>query len=58
MRGFHHWRWHLAKVFVKISGGRHYLRRAVDHECEILESYVSIKRDKLAALRFLKKALN
>ena len=36
---------------------RHYLWRAVDHEGEILESYVTKKRDKSAALRFFKKAL-
>jgi putative transposase len=35
----------------------HYLWRAVDHEGEVLESYVTKKRDKSAALRFLKKAL-
>ena len=57
MRGFHHWRWHVDEVFVKINGERHYLWRAVDHEGEILESYVTKKRDKSAALRFLKKAL-
>ena len=58
MRGFRHWRWHLDEVFVKINGERHYLWRAVDHEGEILESYVTKKRDKAAALAFLKKALN
>ena len=57
MRGFHHWRWHLDEVFVKINGERHYLWRAVDHEGEVLESYVTKKRDKAAALEFLKKAL-
>ena len=57
MRGFRHWRWHLDEVFVKINSERHYLWRAVDHEGEILESYVTKKRDKSAALRFLKKAL-
>ena len=57
MKGFCHWRWHLDEVFVKINGERHYLWRAVDHEGEILESYVTRKRDKAAALRFLKKAL-
>ena len=31
--------------------------RAVDHEGEILESYVTKKRDKKAALKFLRKAL-
>ena len=57
MRGFRHWRWHLDEVFVKINGERHYLWRAVDHEGEILESFVTKKRDKAAALTFLKKAL-
>ena len=57
MRGFRHWRWHLDEVFVKINGEQHYLWRAVDHEGEVLESYVTKKRDKAAALAFLKKAL-
>ncbi|RVU03276.1 IS6 family transposase [Novosphingobium umbonatum] len=57
MRGFRHWRWHVDEVFVKINGERHYLWRAVDHEGEVLESYVTKKRDKTAALAFLKKAL-
>jgi putative transposase len=57
MRGYRHWRWHLDEVFVKINGERHYLWRAVDHEGEILESYVTKKRDKSAALAFIKRAL-
>ena len=57
MRGFRHWKWHLDEVFVKINGERHYLWRAVDQEGEVLESYVTKKRDKSAALTFLKKAL-
>jgi putative transposase len=57
MRGTRHWRWHLDEVFVKINGEQHYLWRAVDHEGEILEIYVTRKRDKAAALAFLKKAL-
>ena len=55
--GYRHWRWHVDEVFVKINGERHYLWRAVDHEGEVLECYVTKKRDKRAALRFLKKAL-
>ena len=35
----------------------HYLWRAVDHEGEVLESYVTKKRDKKAALKFMKKAM-
>ena len=57
MRGFRHWRWHLDEVFVKINGESHHLWRAVDHEGEILESYVTKSRDKRAALVFMKKAL-
>ena len=52
-----HWRWHLDEVFVKINGKRHYLWRAVDHEGEVLESFVTKSRDKKAALKFLKKAM-
>ena len=57
MRGFRHWRWHLDEVYVRINGEMHYLWRAVDHEGEILESFVTKTRDKAAALRFMKKAL-
>ena len=45
------WKWRLDEVFVKINGERHYLWRAVDHEGEVLESYVTKKRDKKAALK-------
>ena len=51
------WRWHLDEVFVKINGERHYLWRAVDHEGEVLESFVTKTRDKKSALKFLKKAM-
>jgi putative transposase len=57
MRGFHHWRWHLDEMYVKLNGEMIYLWRAVDHEGEVLESYVSKTRDKAAALAFMKKAL-
>ena len=57
MRGYPQWRWHLDEVFVKINGEHHYLWRAVDHEGEVLESYITKKRDKAAALAFLKRAL-
>jgi putative transposase len=42
---------------VKINGERHYLWRAVDHEGEVLESYVTKQRDKRAALKFMNKAM-
>src|SRR5687768_12258647 len=51
------WRWHLDEVFVRINGIQHYLWRAVDHEGEVLEAFVSKTRDKAAALKFLKKLM-
>ena len=57
MRGFRHWRWHLDEIYVKLNGEMVYLWRAVDHEGEILESYITKTRDKDAALRFMKKTL-
>jgi putative transposase len=32
----------------------HYLWRAVDHECEVLESFATKGRNKVAALKFMK----
>lgn len=52
-----HWRWHLDEMFVKINGERQYLWRAVDHEGEVLESFVTKTRDRQAALEFLKKTM-
>jgi putative transposase len=57
MRHFRHRRWHLNEVFAKINGVKHYLWRAVDHEGEVLESDVTKKRDKKAALKLLRKSL-
>ena len=51
------WRWHLDEMFVKINGEMHYLWRAVDHEGEVLESFVTRTRDKKAALKFLRKTM-
>ena len=57
MRAFSGWRWHLDEVFVKINGELHYLWRAVDQEGEVLEAFVSKKRDRKAALKFLRKLM-
>ena len=57
MRQVTQWQWHLDEVFVKINGVQHYLWRAVDHEGEVLESYVTKRRNKNAALKFLRKAM-
>jgi putative transposase len=56
-RSYSNWRWHLDEVFVKINGETHYLWRAVDHEGEVLETYVTKRRDRKAALKFLKKLM-
>lgn len=52
---YSNWRWHLDEVFVKINGEMHYLWRAVDHEGEVLEAFVSKRRDRKAALVVMKK---
>jgi len=57
MRAFSSWRWHVDEVFVKINGERHYLWRAVDHEGEVLEAVVTKRRNKKAALKFLRKLM-
>ncbi len=57
MCNFTQWRWHLDEMVVRLNGEYVYLWRAVDHEGEVLESYVTKTRDKAAALRFMKKAL-
>jgi putative transposase len=57
MRAYSNLQWHLDEVFVKINGETHYLWRAVDHEGEVLESYVTKRRNRKAALKFLRKAM-
>ena len=57
MRTHIQWRWHLDEVFVRINGETHYLWRAVDHEGEVLEVFVTKRRNRNAALRFLRKTM-
>ncbi len=56
-RCYPQWRWHLDEVFVRINGETHYLWRAVDHEGEVLDVFATKRRDRIAALRFLKRAM-
>ncbi|MDA9237573.1 IS6 family transposase [Planktomarina sp.] len=56
-RSYSNWQWHFYEVFMKINGEQHYLWRAVDHEGEVLESYVSKHRDRKAALKFTRKSM-
>jgi len=44
-------------IFVRINSDIYYLWRAVDHEGEVLEVFVTKKRDRKAALRFLRKTM-
>ena len=57
LRAYSNWQWHLDEVFVKINGETHYLWRAVDHEGEVLESFVTKRRDRKAALKFIRKSM-
>ena len=56
-RSYSIWRWHLDEVFVRINGETHYLWRAVDHEGEVLEVFATKRRDRKAALTFIKRAM-
>ena len=54
---YSNWRWHLDEVFVRINGETYYLWRAVDHEGEVLEVFATKRRDRRAALKFLRCAM-
>ena len=43
---------------MRINGKTCYLWRAVDHEGEVLEVFATERRDRRAALRFLKRTIN
>jgi len=47
----------LNEVFVWINGEQHYLWWAVDHEGEVLESFVTKRRDRQAARKFIREAM-
>ena len=49
--------WHLDEVVVVIGGKRFFLWRAVDSEGEVLDLLVQRRRDKAAAVTFLRKLL-
>ncbi len=57
MRGLPQCRWHLDEVFARINGKTYDLWRAVDHDGEVLEVFVTKRRDRKAALRFLRKTM-
>ena len=51
------WRWHLDEGFVWIGGQNYYRWRTIDHDGEVMESFVTKRRDRKAALRFLRKVI-
>ncbi len=53
MCGLRHW--HVDEMVAKVNGVMIYLWPAVDHDGEILESFVTKKWDKAAALAFITK---
>jgi transposase-like protein len=48
--------WRLDETYIKIKGEWKYLYRAVDKQGNTIDFLLTAKRDKQAALRFLKKA--
>ena len=48
---------YLDEVFIRISGKQHYLWRAVDQDGEVVDVFLQIKRDCVAAKRFFKRLL-
>ena len=56
-RQFTHWRWRPDEMYETINGQMHYPWRAAVHEGEVLESFVGKGRDKVAALRFIKRMI-
>ncbi len=50
-------RWRLDETYVKVKGQWRYYYRAVDKQGNTIDFFLTAKRDKKAALRFLKKAI-
>ncbi len=61
-RRIHHhshsnWRRHFDEVFVRVNRETHYLWRGIDQEGEVLEVFATKRRDRRAALWFVKRAM-
>jgi IS6 family transposase len=50
-------RWFVDETYVKVAGSWRYVYRAVDHHGEIVDVYVSTRRDTAAATRFFTNAI-
>ena len=54
---YSNWRCPLDEEFIRVNGEIHYLRRVVGHEGKVLEVFAPKRRDRRAALRFLKRTM-
>ena len=50
-------RWFVDETYVKVSGSWHYVYRAVDEQGQVIDLFVSKKRDTKAATRFFTSAI-
>jgi transposase-like protein len=50
-------RWHVDETYVKVAGSWRYVYRAVDEYGQVIDVYVSARRDSAAARRFFDRAL-
>ncbi|GJL70912.1 MAG: hypothetical protein NMNS01_01110 [Nitrosomonas sp.] len=50
--------WRIDETYIKVKGSWKYLYRAVDKEGNTIDFLLTAKRDKAAAMRFFKKAIN
>lgn len=49
--------WHIDEVFLRIAGKRQYLWRAIDDEGEVLDILLQSRRNKVAAVKFLRRII-
>ncbi len=53
-----HGSWRMDETYIKVKGQWVYYYRAVDKQGDIVDFYLSEKRDEAAALRFINKVIN
>jgi transposase-like protein len=50
-------RWHVDETYVKVNGVWRYVYRAVDQDGQVIDAFVSARRDAAAARRFFRRAM-
>jgi transposase-like protein len=50
-------RWFVDQTYVKVSGRWRYVNRAVDQFGQVIDGFVSLRRDTMAARRFFQRAI-